>query len=311
MAVHTSSSYVAPFELRPYDEYDAWYTALVRKNLGSFHKNLSKGKYAANALLNAPDVHWNYDGTLIVSREAAIAALKGQAEGSFSGVQARDVYTIVDGHLGSTLYRLQGTQSGPFAGLPVQPDGDFNAYGAELFVFDTEALLTDLTTVDRIGIIKAQMAGEAKVPLVEVEKASNPQTSPEYRAMLRQNIAKLHDNVIAGKPGANAVLAAEEVIVEDNGSISNAEKAGHGAFPIKSFHDDYILADGKQGVVEYVWQAAQESEYMGLHPKEGAQVRMRGFLFFEFDDQGLVTKVVGIHDEFVVAAQLEGGFLYP
>ncbi|KAK3707271.1 hypothetical protein LTR37_012272 [Vermiconidia calcicola] len=302
MAVHTSSSYVAPFELRPYDEYDAWYTALVRKNLGSFHKNLSKGKYAANALLNAPHVHWNYDGTLIVSREAAIAALKGQAEGSFSGVQARDVYTIVDGHLGTTLYSLQGTQSGPFAGLPVQPDGDFNAYGAELFVFDADALLTDLTTVDQIGVMKDQMAGEAKVPLV-------------------QNIAKLHDNVVAGNPGANAVLAAEDVVVEDNDSISNgrdafvrlasAENAGQGAFPIKSFHDDYILADGKQGVVGYVWQAAQDSEYMGLQPKEGAQVRMRGFLFFEFDDQGLVTKVVGIHDEFVVAAQLEGGFLYP
>jgi hypothetical protein len=40
-------------------------------------------------------------------------------------------------------------------------------------------------------------------------------------------------------------------------------------------------------------------------------VRFRAFMFFEFGDDGLIQKVVGMHNEGVVVGQLDGGPLYP
>lgn len=34
-------------------------------------------------------------------------------------------------------------------------------------------------------------------------------------------------------------------------------------------------------------------------------VKVRGFMFFEFGDDGLIQKVVGMHNEGVVVGQLE------
>jgi hypothetical protein len=62
-----------------------------------------------------------------------------------------------------------------------------------------------------------------------------------------------------------------------------------------------------------VWQGRQRSSYQGIEVKEGAQVRVRGILFFEMDGKGLVKRVTGVHDEAHVGAQLagKGGYLYP
>jgi hypothetical protein len=37
----------------------------------------------------------------------------------------------------------------------------------------------------------------------------------------------------------------------------------------------------------------------------GMMVKVRGFMFFEFGDDGLIQKVVGMHNEGVVVGQLE------
>ena len=321
MAQSPSSTFV----LDPYDSKDPYYTSLVRHNLGSLHLNLSARDYSANAALNSPSISWNYDGNLIISRASAIAALEGVVEGSFHGLQLPDIYHVVDGHIGAVLYVLQGIQTGPLAGLPLQENGRFRAMGAELMKFNEEALLEDLITVDPIAIIQAQMSHQ-----IEPSPATNstllrenPQTSPEYRAQLKQNLKLLHRNVNAGNAAINANAAVENVEVNENGEVQQgrdafvkaiaATNAAKGAFPEKKFHDDYVLADGTFGAIEYAWQAAQTSDYAEFKLAEGKQVRMRGFLFFEFNEEGRIVKVVSVYDEGVVTTQLSGkaGYLYP
>ena len=113
-------------------------------------------------------------------------------------------------------------------------------------------------------------------------------------------------------------------MVDENGDVKKgrpafvdiweAKTAGRGAFPHKVFHRGDVLVDGMLGAVEYVWQGVQTGAYEGVElaspPK---QVRMRGMLFLEFSEEGLVRKVVSIYDEGVVGAQLtgKGGYLYP
>lgn len=79
--------------------------------------------------------------------------------GSFQGVYIPDFYQLVDGNICATLNDLQGNQTGPFLGQPVTPGAHFNIRGAELCVFDSEVMLTELITIQPLGKSKVQMAG--------------------------------------------------------------------------------------------------------------------------------------------------------
>ncbi len=87
---------------------------------------------------------------------------------------------------------------------------------------------------------------------------------------------------------------------------------GQGEFPGKQFHDNYILADGNQGMIEYFWHAYQRGTYNGTQPDD-KRIRVRAALYFEFDEQGLVKKVISVHDELVITSYVAGTarYLYP
>jgi hypothetical protein len=306
------------------DIFTEKYTQTVRKNLASFHKNLSRGKYSENGILESPDIQWNYDGTMVLSRAAATQTLKAVVEGSFSGLYAPDIYHIVEGNKGAILYGLVGNQTGPFAGQPVRQGARFNVRGGELMVFDSDALLWEVITVEPIQKMVKQMAGVIDVPVEAPGSSpdSNPQTTVSYRAKLRGAIRQLHINANSGNHSENAILAIENVFVDDNGNtgqgreafvaLASAKHVGMGAFAVKAFHDDHVVVDGRLGAVEYAWQGTQSGPYMSIQPK-GAIVRMRGMLFFEFNAAGLITKAIGVHDEGVILTQLEnkGSYMYP
>jgi hypothetical protein len=304
--------------------YDEHYTALVRRNFRSFHLNLSKGQYEANGPLVSSDTFWNYDGTIFISRKGFTTALSGFVESALKGLSAVDRYNIVDGNRGAVAIRLSGKQSGPFVGLPLQTNGRYDVWEGEKVVFDEEALVRSWVTITPIDVMKDQMKG-----VIEVSGApsnttygENPQTSRQFRERLRKTLAAFHLNANAGNASANAALATDSVQIEENGVFSHgreafiasvtSQNAGQGAFPEKLFHDFDILADGKLGAVEYIWQGPQKSEYAGISLKENAVVRLRGMLFLEFNDEGLVEKVISIYDEGVVRTTLTGtgGWLY-
>jgi predicted ester cyclase len=304
--------------------YDEHCTSLVRHNFRSFHINLSKGDYAANGPLVSSDMYWNYDGTIILSRQGFTTALSGFVESALKGLSAVDRYNIVDGNRGAVLLRLSGKQSGPFVGLPLQEYGRYDVWEAEKVVFDEDALARSFITMTPIDLMKEQMKGVIPVSGApsNTTYGNNPQTSRQFRERLRTMMAAFHLNANAGNANANAAFATENVQIEENGVFSHgrdafvasvtSQNAGKGAFPEKLFHDVDILADGKLGAVEYVWQAPQKSEYAGIAVKENAAVRLRGMLFLEFSDEGLVEKVIHVFDEGVVNKTLTGtgGWLY-
>lgn len=132
----------------------------------------------------------------------------------------------------------------------------------------------------------------------------------------------MHRNVKAGDAASNGPLATEDVTVDNNGDVTTGRDAfvdivaarnhGLGAFPQKQFHDEYIIADGRLGAIEYIWHGRQKTEYMG-RAADDTMVRVRGMLYFEFNEEGLVEKVVSVHDEAVIGSQLERTiqYLYP
>ena len=136
-------------------------------------------------------------------------------------------------------------------------------------------------------------------------------------------MASMHINVLAGKSEANAALATEDVVVNNAGDITKGRDAfvnviaatqqGHGAFPVKQIHDDYIIADGRLGLIEYVWEGKQQQMYGG-RAADNKTVRVRGMLWFEFNSEGLVEKVTSVYDESAIGRQLESSdpyYLYP
>lgn len=314
-----------PFSLNPADRYDEYYVSTVRKNFDAFHENLSRANYSGNGLLVAEDVHWNYDGNLIIGRDDWVTALTTVVNGSLRGLYIPDLYQVMDGNVGAVLYRLQGNQSGPFAGLPLTPGAHFHVAGAELAVFNSEALLYDLISIEPIGQMVRQMSGQLEVPAPTpqgTQPLRNLQMPPSYREEIRQTLKQFHVNVNAGNASANRMSAIENVVVDVNGNVTKGRdaflaaigstSAGEGAFPNKIFHDDYVLADGRLGAIEYIWHGRQTKNY-GNIAANNTLVRMRGMVFFEFNEDLKVEKLTSVYDEAVVATQLQGlvQYLYP
>jgi len=301
------------------------YSDKIRSNLRSFHQNLDAGNFSAIGPLIASDYYWNYEGNIILTRAGGQNALESFVTSTLNGMRARDIYNIVDGNRGAVLFRISGRQSGPFLGLPLQQqNGRFNVLSAETFNFNGAAEAREVVTITPLGMMQEQMRG-----VLQPSKMTNDilkqavKRDPKYLKLLKRKLASIHLDANAGNLDSIAKLAVERAEVDENGSVSygkeafvklvTAQNAGNGSFPSKLFHDFDILVDGTFGAISYVWQAPQERRYLEVEVKEGTFVRMRGMLFFEFDDAGFVIKATGVYDERVVKTTLTdaGAYLYP
>ena len=276
----------------PFNPMDADYVARLRLRLNSFHENLSRGKISENAMMVAHDSFWNYEGTHLINNTEWGKALRGVVEGSFKGVYIPDYYELVDGNLCATLWKLQGNQTGPFLGQPATPGAKFQIWGSELWVFDKDLLVNELYTVSETGRLRDQLAGKEPVPS-PVPNGTQPipagQSSNRYKDKTRAAMASLHRNANAGDIAANEPLATEDIEVVANGVTRMGRKAfaeiaaainqGQGAITAKQFHDNYILADGNQGMIEYSWHGYQTGIYDGV-AADSKLIRIRAALYF-------------------------------
>jgi len=241
----------------------------------------------------------------------------------FPRLQAPDVYHIIDGNVGAVLYHLQGQQTGPYNGTPSQGKR-LEIIGGELTIFDSDDLLDSLYTAEELGLALSQITGAINVtgPNPNLSVSSNPQTSPEFRTLLRENMASVHRNFNAGQNQKNAALVTPDVQINADYVISTGSSAfvalvasRQQAFPDMVIRDDYILTDGHQGTIECEWEGSQTGPYTCVNgmilPPSGKMVRVRGFMLLEFDNESLIVKVMSVHDEAVIAKQLQSGVLYP
>ena len=300
---------------------DQAYETQVRTTLAKFHVNLSQGRYRDNGPLVTPALEWNVDGQFLLGRANFVNVL-GSATSSIAQLQALDRYHIVDGNVGAILFTEQGTPIGPFAGVQPIPGRSFQIMAGELMVYSADAELDSLITVEELGLAAAQLTGRSTAPNATTILVPNPQTPPPYRQKLRETMAALHANLNAGQIAANAQYASATVGVNSVLTVSQGPQAfvqllasHQDAFPDLLAHDNYVLADGRLGAIEYVWQGTQTGPYTTLNgtilPPSGNPVRVREFLFFEFDDEGLITVVTDVHDEAVIERQLSIGVLHP
>ena len=312
------------FSPNPYTLYSSGYEEKVRSALSKFHVNLSNGKPNANGPMVSADIEWNFNGALLVSRESFVATLNAILA-TFGDVQVIDQYQVVDGNVGAVLYRLTGSQAGEFAAI--EPTGNrFNVMGSELMVFDSDAKLDTLFTIDELDQIVGQISDSKPAPpLTNVSLFDNSQTKPKYRQKLRDNMAVLFSYFQQGKHTDMVKLATPDVAVNADQVHSSGKEAflqlftgNQDSFLDKIFHMDYIVADGRLGAVECVWQGTQTASYTSLKGEiikpTNNSVRVRNNVFFEFNDEALITKVTWVHNEGVIEQQLleaQNEVLYP
>ena len=292
---------------------DDGYERKVRHALSTFHINLSHGKYSANRQFVSLDNEWNRNGLLQIGGDNFVTTL-ATFNNTFHGLQVPDRYHLVDGNVGAVLYYLQGPQTGPFAGIPTS-GRLIDVSGAELMQFNSEARLSYLISIEELGVAVQQLSGNPVVSSpTPVKLFENPQTSPEFRQQLRDNMEALHQNFNTGHQSVSD-LVTPDVVVKDG------QHKGQGldafmrifnldlkSFPDKIFHDDFIIADGHLGAIESVWQGTQTGTYTTTNGSTieptNQPVRVRSMLFLEFNDQALITSAINVHDEAVVELQL-------
>ena len=302
------------FSLNPYNLYDGFFIDQVRNTLSMFHINLSHGRYAANAPMVSLDIEWNRNGGLLLGRNNFVTTL-AEFNTTFHGLQVPDRYHIVDGNVGAVLYRLQGPQTGEFAGI-ANTGKLLDIWGSELMQFNSEAKLSYLISIEEFGIAVEQLTGQQPVTSpVQVNLLENPQTSPEFRQTLRNHMASLHQNFNERQQKAISAIVARDVAVDADQTLASGVNAflelfnsGLESFPDKIFHDDFILADGHLGAIESVWEGTQKGAYTTSNgtviTPTGQAVRVRSILFLEFNDEALIVSATLVHDEGVIERQL-------
>lgn len=111
---------------------------------------------------------------------------------------------------------------------PVTPGAKFKIRDSELWLFDKDLALNELSTVSKIGRLRNQLAGKEPVspPTPNgTQPFSAGESTKEYKSMIRANMAALDMHANAGDVAANEHLATEDVIVVANGETKTGRRA--------------------------------------------------------------------------------------
>lgn len=241
-----------------------------------------------------------------MGRESFVQGLE-RFDGPFPGLQIKDHIRLVDGNVGAILYYFQGTQTGEFNGIPAAGN-KIEAPAGELMTFDEQALLQRLITIEELDRLEMEAAGTIKIDSFQnIPLISNPQTSEGYRAKIKEAASMLHKNFNTGKSDLNAALATADVMINaDNVMLQGSQalvdhfNAYNTSFPGLLAYDEYILSDDHYAAVEFIWEGTRNGSFTASNgtvvPPDGMIYRVRGFWFIGFNDAGLMTSFVEVHN---------------
>jgi predicted ester cyclase len=130
--------------------------------------------------------------------------------------------------------------------------------------------------------------------------------------LVRANAPKFHKNFSAGDFAANGPLVTEDIDVESN----NVKLVGREnfvrrierysiPFPGLQLRDRFIVVDGNVAAVNYVLQGEHKGPY-GSMPATGNKIEAMSGEVFEFDQQGLMKKLITITELDRVEAEIKG-----
>jgi hypothetical protein len=219
----------------------------------------------------------------------------------------------VDCNLASVRYFFQGTANGHFAGLP-STGNKIEVAGGETFQYDENALLYRLITVEPLDKIVLEVEGVTKSTPSRISPPSPthkplllPRQNQEHRQHTRQNF-NLRQTALT------TAFASPNIIVDADGTISHGKQAllDHFetllSFPDLLAHDEYVLSDGHYASTEIIWQGTRNGSFTATNgtvvEPDGKMYRVRGMRWFEFNDEGLMTKFMESHnnDDFLTQA---------
>ena len=285
--------------------------ALVRANASKFHKNFSAGQFAANGALVTEDVDVDSNNVKLVGSDAFVKRLERYSV-PFPGLQLRDRLVVVDGNVAAVNYVLQGEQKGAYGSLA--PTGNkVEAMSGEVMEFNPQGLMKKLITIPELDRIKAEIRGAVRIDAFQpVTLQPNGETDPAHRAKIKAAASMFDRNFNDGQVERNAALAVEHVrinadnhMLEGGAALVQLLQRLRTAFPDMQIHDEYVLANGNRAAVEYVMEGAQTRPFTAsdgsvLAPT-GKKVRVRGIDFMAFNEEGLLTELVVVHndDDFV------------
>jgi predicted ester cyclase len=131
-------------------------------------------------------------------------------------------------------------------------------------------------------------------------------------AAMRARASRFHLNFSAGRIDANGPLAAEDIDVDSNnvrliGRKKFVERLKRYSvpFPGLQLKDRIVIVDGDWAAVHYILQGEHKGLYGDL-PATGNKIEAMSGEVFEFNDQGLMARLITITKLDDVAAEVKG-----
>jgi predicted ester cyclase len=270
------------------------YTEKVANHSASFHPNFSKNTpegIQANGRLVTPDIDLYFGGPPGLGRAAFIQALAFDPSGGLRA-QFLDRLIIVDGNIAAILSASRLTSNSSQLLLQTTL--------AETMIFDKNALLSRIVSINEGGLAAAQAAGQvAPPPLEPIIRNPIANTSAGFTFKIKEKAAQFNINFNQKNTSANGLLATENVTVVSDGrnstgraSLVNLFTRYNTSVPDLLLHDEFVIAQGNWAATEYIFQGTRNGTFTMVNGTKiapnGAQYRARGMRFMRFNDDGLV-----------------------
>ena len=285
------------------------YNALVANRSALFHVNYSKGNVTPNGPMASESIDWDDNGVLLIGRSNFVKQLHFFMA-IVPGLQIRDHIHINDGNKAAIHYTFQGFATGSFNGAP-PTNARIQAQGGEMMVYDEDALLDRLVTIEEVDLLEMQVEGTLTVPAFDTipQVTTSPTTSPEYVCKIKTTAASFSKLFNDNQTAEIETLLYRSAVTfhADNSTITSTSavvahfRSFRASFPDLLIHDQYIVGQGNYTAVESV----AEGTFTGapftatngtVVQPTGRMSRARFMRFFEHDEEGLVVNAWEVHN---------------
>ena len=282
------------------------YENLVRDKASTFHMNFNSGDFETNGLLVTEDIDINSNNVKLSGRADFVKRIERYSV-PFPGLQLKDRILVVDGNVAAVNYVSQGEQKGPF-GTIAATGRKVQAMGAELMVFNNDGLMKKLLTVTESDRLLAEIKGTITIDSFEnVPRRQNASKDESYRGRIRIAAGDFDRNFNDGKIDADRTMVEPGVRVNADNTLSTGPEALLApllvlktAFPDMTISDEYVLVDGDRAAVEYIMDGTPTASLKlsdgSTVPPSCQRIHARGFKFMQFDNAGLLSDLIIVHN---------------
>jgi predicted ester cyclase len=288
--------------------------ALFRENAPKFHRNFSNGDFDKNGDLVTDDIDVDSNNVKLTGRDNFVNRLKRYSV-PFPGLQLKDRILIVDGNKAAVNYVLQGEQKGPYGNIPATGN-KIEAMSGEVFEFNDQGLMKKLTTITELDRVTNEVKGTVhigafqNIMLLPVKKESSTiqGRNRSTAAKFDEDFNSRHENESLKLVATNVTINADNAMSQGKSAFAERFRAWKSSFPDMTIHDEYVIADGDRAAVEYIVEGTQTGPYTApdgaVIPPTGKRIAVRGIEFMKFNQAGLLSDLVVVHNENDVVTQL-------